>query len=105
MPMQVRKNHQGRFAGFQAGKGLGFGPEGGETPSARFSGARNGCYVQSARLAVIDQKRPPHGRPLPARPFATILYFYSSAVMYTPLLVFALVILYWLRCCCASAAI
>lgn len=44
MPMQVRKNHQGRFPGFRAGKGAIFGPEGAQTPSARFRGARNRCY-------------------------------------------------------------
>jgi len=72
--MHRTKNYLGRFSRIGAGKGLSFGPEGGETPSARFSGSRNRCYVQSDRVAATDQKRPPRGRPPPALPFATIRY-------------------------------
>lgn len=90
--MRRAENDPDAFFRFSLGKTSLFAVPASESRSARFSGARNGCYGKSRRAA--DTKKAARGRPFLALPFATIRYWYSSAVMYMRLWLFTPVILY-----------
>ena len=81
MPMQRRKNYQGRFAGFQAGKGRFSRRRPQDRAEGVCGGAAKRCYGKFDCVAGSDTKKTARGRPLPILLYATIRYLFSSAVM------------------------